>query len=74
MKKKQGFLTSIAETSENVYLFVSLSGYLFPFLVCIYIQYFFDVVRNKLQTININYSKSEEDQKLKKRVYQVKVL
>ena len=43
---------SSSETSENLYLFVSLS-WLVSFGVYIYMQYFFDVVRHELQTINI---------------------
>ena len=43
------FQKSISEASENVNLFVSLLC-LVSFGFCIYIQYFFDVVRNKLQT------------------------
>ena len=46
--KNQDFSTSVSETSENVYLFVFIS-----WLVSFYTQYFFDVVRNKLQTISI---------------------
>ena len=56
--QKQDFSTSISETSENVYLFVFIS-WLVSFGVCIYIQYFFDVVRNKLQTKNI-YARVDE--------------
>ena len=44
--KKQGFSTSISEEYENVYLFVF-------FGVWIHIQNFFDVVRNKIQIINV---------------------
>ena len=46
--KKQDFSRPVSETSENVYLFVS-----FMIGICMYLQRFFDVVRNKLQTINI---------------------
>ena len=46
------FSTSISETSENVYLFVFIS-WLVSFGVCMYIQWFFDVVINKHQTISI---------------------
>ena len=53
MKKKEDFSTSISEASGNVYLFVSLSRFA-SFGVCSYIQYYFDVVRNKLQTIIIH--------------------
>ena len=40
---------SISETSENVcFYFMTVSHE-----VCIHIQYFFGVARNKLQTLNI---------------------
>ena len=42
----------VLEPSENVYLFVSIL-WLADFEVFNYIQYFIDVVRNKLQTVNI---------------------
>ena len=54
----QNFNMTLRETSENVYLFVFIS-WLVSFGVCIYVQYFFDVVRNKLQTINI-YSRVDK--------------
>ena len=72
ISKKQYFSTSISEASKIVYLFVSLSR-LVSFGVCINIQYFFDVVRNKLQTINIYQNLSKEDQKFKKRASHVNV-
>ena len=37
-------------------------------------QYFFDVVRNKLQTVNIYESQSKEDQQFKKQIYHMNVL
>ena len=52
LHEEQDFSTSISETSEIVYLFAFIS-WLLSFWVCIYIQYFFDMVRNKLQTIDI---------------------
>ena len=67
ISKKQYFSTSISEASKIVYLFVSLSR-LVSFGVCINIQYFFDVVRNKL---HIYQSLSKEDQKFKKRASHV---
>ena len=51
LHKKTGLSTSIPETSENAYLLVI--SRLISSVVCIYIQYFFDVLRNKLQTTNI---------------------
>ena len=48
MKKVGCFKINIRGKRKNVNLFVLVS-----YGVCIYIQYFFDVVRNKLQTINI---------------------
>ena len=48
--KKYDFSILISEPSENVYLFVSL---LWLVAFCIYGQYFIDIVRNKLQTVNI---------------------
>ena len=50
--KKYDFSTLVLEPSENVNLFVSLL-WLADFEVFNYIQYFIDVVRNKLQTVNI---------------------
>ena len=50
--KKQDFLRSVSETSENEYLFV-FNSWLVSFGVCIYIQYFFGVVRNKFKTISV---------------------
>ena len=47
-----GFSKSISEARENVNVFVSHLWLVFS-AVCTYIQYFFDVMRNKLQTINI---------------------
>ena len=49
---KNKFSTSVSEASENVYCFVFIS-LLISVGVCIYIKYFFNVVGNKLQTINI---------------------
>ena len=43
---------NIRKKSENVYLLVFISR-LVSFGVCIYVQYFSDVMRNKLQAINI---------------------
>ena len=51
--KKQDFSISVLEWSENVYVFASIS-WLVSFGVYIYIQYLFDVVRDKFQTINIS--------------------
>ena len=48
---------------EKMLIFISWSV---SFGVCIQIQYFCDVVRNKLQTINIYLNWSKEDQKFKK--------
>ena len=48
----EGIINSTLETTENKYLFIFVP-WLVSFGVCIYIQYFFYVVRNKLQTINI---------------------
>ena len=52
LHEKNWMFQNLSEASENVNLFVSLWRLVF-FAVCIYIQYLFDVVRNKLQTINI---------------------
>ena len=43
-------------------MFVFIS-WLVYFGICIHMQYFCDVVRNKLQTISIYYSESKEDKK-----------
>ena len=48
--KKQDFLASTSNTDENIFLFVFISS----FGVWVYVQYFFDVVRN--QTIGISWS------------------
>ena len=50
------FLTSVSETSENLYFFDFISS-LVSFVVYIYVQYFFDMVRNKLETIKNIYTK-----------------
>ena len=47
---KLDFSTPVSQTSGNVYHFVSI-WWLVSFGVCVYIQYFFDVVRKKFQTI-----------------------
>ena len=65
LKKKQDFSTSISETSENVKnvcLFISFllfRGW-FALEFCIYIQDFFDVVRNKLPDLIKRRSKVQE--------------
>ena len=41
--KKHDSLTLTSETDENLYLFVFISS----LEVCIYVQYFFDAVRNQ---------------------------
>ena len=51
-KKKKDFWTWISEASENAQLFVSII-WLFSYGNCIYMHPFFDIVRNKLQTIII---------------------
>ena len=51
--KKQDYSTS--ETSENVYLSVFISS----FVVCIYVQYFFDVVRNQTQRISVRVNQKK---------------
>ena len=71
--KKQDFSTSASKTSENVFLFVFIS-WLVSFGVRIRKQYFNDVVRNKLQIINVYKSKSKEDQKFKKSMCHVNML
>ena len=50
------FLTSVSETRENLYFFDFISS-LVSFVVYIYVQYFFDMVRNKLETIKNIYTK-----------------
>ena len=45
-------LTSTAETNENAFLLRLFHCY-FTFKVCIYVQYFFHVVKIKLQKENI---------------------
>ena len=59
--EKKNFSTSISRTKENLYLFV-LILWLICFRVIIYIQYFFDVVGNKLQTKNIYCGYWKENQ------------
>ena len=51
MKEKKIF-QSVSEKRENIYLHVSYFR-LVSFGVCSYVQYYFDVVRNELQTIII---------------------
>ena len=51
--KKQNYSTS--ETSENVYL----SAFISSFVVCIYVQYFFDVVRNQTQRISVRVNQKK---------------
>ena len=51
--KKQDYSTS--ETSENVYL----SAFISSFVVCIYVQYFFDVVRNQTQRISVRVNQKK---------------
>ena len=60
------------ETSENA-SFYFMIGFLWS-LVCIQIEYFCDMVRNKLQRINIDLSYSKEDQNSKKRICHVNVV
>ena len=62
--KKGDFSTSVSEANENVYLFV-YRLWLVSFGVCIYVQYLFGVVRNKLQTINtrVNQKKIKSSRK-----------
>ena len=48
--------SSVSETSENLYFFDFISS-LVSFVVYIYVQYFFDMVRNKLETIKNIYTK-----------------
>ena len=78
------FYLYIKETSENVFFyfmketsenasFYFMIGFLWS-LVCIQIEYFCDMVRNKLQRINIYLSYSKEDQKFKKRICHVNVV
>ena len=62
MKKKlfDDFSTSVLAASENMDPFVFI-----PWMVSCgvgtYIQYYFDAVRNRLQTINIYWSWSKEE-------------
>ena len=51
MKEKKIF-QSVSEKRENIYLHLSYFR-LVSFGVCSYVQYYFDVVRNELQTIII---------------------
>ena len=55
----------MSKASENIYLFVCLLC-LVSFGVCIYIQYFFDVVRNKFQTIIYTRFNQEKIKSLRK--------
>ena len=57
-------INSALETTENGCLVILIS-WLVSLGVCIYIQYFFDVVRSKLQTINI-YNRVNNNKKKKK--------
>ena len=52
IKRKQDFSRSVSETSQTACLFI-FNSWLVSFGVCIYMQYFFDVLRNKLQAMNI---------------------
>ena len=52
MHKKQDSSTSTSETCKNVYLLAFISSFAF-FGACIYVQCFFDVVKN--QTSNKKY-------------------
>ena len=45
LMEKQDSSTSISKAGQNVYSFVFISSFVF-FGVCIYLQYFSDVVRN----------------------------
>ena len=60
LKKKN--LIPISERSKNVFLFILISVILWfvSFGVCIYIQYSFDVVRNKLPELIKRRSKVHE--------------
>ena len=49
LHEKHDFSTSLSETSEHVSLFLFHDWFPLEFVF----KYFFDVVRNKLQTINI---------------------
>ena len=65
LKKKQDFSTSISETSENVENVCFFISFLlfrdwFALEFCIYIQDFFDVVRNKLPDLIKRRSKVQE--------------
>ena len=62
LKRPQDFPTSLSETSENVCLliFISVILWFVSFGVCIYIHYFFDVVRNKLLELIKRRSKVQE--------------
>ena len=65
---------SSISTSEKVYLFLFTSSF-FSFGVCIYLQYFFDIIRN--QTSNKKYLlelKLKADQKLAEKIFLMNVL
>ena len=49
LKKHTDSATSTSETSENVFVFVFIS--FVSFRVCIYLQYFFEAVRNQTENI-----------------------
>ena len=57
-----GIFIFILKKQVKMLVFIS---WLVSFGVCIQMQYFYDAVRNKLQTINIYFSQSK-DQKFKK--------
>ena len=59
---KKYFPISISEKLENIYLFIFISVilWLVSFALCIYLQYFFDIVRNKLPELIKRRSKVQE--------------
>ena len=56
----------------KIYLFVCIS-WLVSFGVCIYIQYYFDVVRNKLQTTNIYTRVDKKKIKSSRKEYVIRI-
>ena len=57
----------MSETSENV----SSSALISSFVVCIYVQYFFDIVRNQTCLLEL---KIKKDQKFMKKTFYVNML
>ena len=68
--KKDYSSISISKIGENLYLFIFIYLPFFSFGVCIYVQYFFDVVNKQKRSTIV---RSKEDQKFMERICHMNV-